>query len=103
MLQGVTQAHVQQTWQAVCSSISTSIQHGRGHKVTGLCTVLTAAGGVKVLLSDTMLKFAPQLQLGQGCVHHASVRQQVQGVDTVNIASLAHRYGFARPSAAQHG
>lgn len=93
MLQGVTQAHLQQTWQAVCSSTSTSIQQGRGHKIPGLCTVLPAAGGVKVLVSDTLLKFAPQLQLGQGCVHHASVRQQVQGVDTINTASLAHRCG----------
>jgi hypothetical protein len=93
----VTQAHLQQTWQAACSSISTSIQQGRGHKVPGLCTVLPAAGGPKVLLSDTLLKIAPQLQLGQGCVHHASVRQQVQGVDTVNTASLAHRCGSCTP------
>lgn len=85
---------MQQTWQAVCSGISSSVQLGHGHKVPGICTVLPhTAGqpGIKVLLSDTPLKAAPGMQLGKGCVHHASVRQQVQGVETLNTAKLAHR------------
>lgn len=101
-MQGITEAHLQQTWQAVCSSIISSLQSGRGHKIPALCTVLPSTAvtgadlqagqqGVKVLLSDQLLKVASQLQLGKGCVHHASVRQQVQGVNTVNTAKLAYR------------
>jgi hypothetical protein len=92
--EGLSEHHLQQTWQVVCSGISSSVQQGRGHKVPGICTVLAhAAGqqGIKVLLSDTLLKTAPGMQLGKGCVHHASVRQQVQGVETLNTAKLAHR------------
>lgn len=93
--EGLCENHLQQTWQAVCSGISSSVQMGRGHKVPGICTVLPQAAGqpgIKVLLSDTLLKAAPGMQLGKGPVHHASVRQQVQGMETLNTAKLAHRH-----------
>lgn len=97
--QGIIEEHLQQAWSAVCSSITSSLKQGRGCKLPGLCTVLpsTAASDLqagqpcKVLLSDQLLRFAPQLQLGRGCVHHASVKQQVQGVDTLNTAKLTFR------------
>lgn len=100
-LQGLIEEHLHQTWSAVSSSIISSLKQGRGCKIPGLCTVLpstTSPGDVqagqpcmKVLLSGELLKIAPQLQLGRGCVHHASVKQQVQGVDTINTAKLTYR------------
>lgn len=49
LAEGLSEKHLQQTWQAVCSGISSSVQMGREHKVPGICTVLpTAASGIKV-------------------------------------------------------
>ncbi len=102
LLQGLAEDHLQQAWSAAGNSIVSSLKQGRGCKLPGLCTVLPStavsvadsqAGQpcIKVLLSDQLLKVAPQLQLGRGCVHHASVKQQVQGVDTLNTAKLTYR------------
>lgn len=86
---------MQQTWQAVSRNIQETVQNGRGFKIPGLCIILPSIPGspaaATVLVSDKLLQMAPQLQLGRGCVHHASVKQQVQGVDTLNTAKLMHK------------
>lgn len=91
--QGLNEQSLLHTWQAVCCNIRHCLQHGKGFKIPGLCSILPdprAGGGTKLLLCDLLLKCIPQMQLGKGCLHHALVKQQVQGVETLNTARLAH-------------
>jgi len=90
--QGLSEACLRQTWQAVTNNIKESLKGGRGYKIPGLCTILpgVSAAPAAVLLSDQLLTAAPHLQPGKGCIHHASVKQQTQRVDVLNVAKLAH-------------
>lgn len=47
--------------------------------------------GLSVVLSDTLLKRFPNMQLGSGMSHFAAVRDQVQGAEDVNYIKLAQR------------
>lgn len=52
----------------------------------------SSTAGLRIVLSDKLLKRFPNLQLGAGMSHHAAVKDQVQGAEDINHIRLAQRY-----------